>query len=267
MLALSKAKDDWKQGVAKLWPEESEDEDADQLKENQGTDKASKQSFAFSWSSYGSNPWAPVDFDKKKSQISASKFLMIATGKAHVPKLLSKDASEDKTGEQETESGSNSASQSESKAASEGSVDYVADAPREAPAVSEALPQSNSSGESAVEKTGSKSETEKKTYTADDYPVSKDGRCPYCESQEVVYIIINEGEEDGDDELPDILQQLLQYNFAYKMAKGRYCLRKFSFMLLVVLLSSWSFFQIKLCGSILFSQYLRISYQPCKEIQ
>ncbi|XP_065069375.1 uncharacterized protein LOC135694521 isoform X1 [Rhopilema esculentum] len=221
MLALSKAKEDWKQGVAKLWPEESEDEDGDQIKENQGTDKAdsapdkaSKQAFAFSWSSYGSNPWAPVDFDKKKSQISASKFLMIATGKAHVPKLLSKDASEDKNVEQETETVSNSASQSESKA-----VDDVSVTPKETPAVSEALPQSSSSGESAVEKTGSKSETEKKTYTADDYPVSKDGRCPYCESQEVVYIIINEGEEDGKDELPDILQQLLQYNFAYKMPK------------------------------------------------
>ncbi len=70
-----------------------------------------------------------------------------------------------------------------------------------------------------TDKTNS-AENEQKKYTTADFPVSKDGSCPYCRSAEVVYIVVSS--ESTNTKLPTILQKLLQFNFAYKMPRGRF---------------------------------------------
>jgi len=55
--------------------------------------------------------------------------------------------------------------------------------------------------------------------TANTYPVSSTGRCPYCSASDVKYIIIV-SENTKDTELPQSLQELLKRNHAFKMAKG-----------------------------------------------
>ena len=54
---------------------------------------------------------------------------------------------------------------------------------------------------------------------ASSYPVSSNGRCPYCDSLDVKYIIMV-SENTKDTDLPQSLQQLLKRNQAFKMAKG-----------------------------------------------
>ena len=54
---------------------------------------------------------------------------------------------------------------------------------------------------------------------ASSYPVSSNGRCPYCDSSDVKYIIMV-SENTKDTDLPQSLQQLLKRNQAFKMAKG-----------------------------------------------
>ena len=51
------------------------------------------------------------------------------------------------------------------------------------------------------------------------YPVSSNGRCLYCDSSDVKYIIMV-SENTKDTDLPQSLQQLLKRNQAFKMAKG-----------------------------------------------
>ena len=55
--------------------------------------------------------------------------------------------------------------------------------------------------------------------TAEQYPVSSTGHCPYCGSTDVKYIIVV-SENTRDSDLPATLQQLLKSNHAFKMAKG-----------------------------------------------
>lgn len=55
--------------------------------------------------------------------------------------------------------------------------------------------------------------------TANTYPVSSTGRCPYCGASDVKYIIIV-SENTKDIDLPQSLQELLKRNHAFKMAKG-----------------------------------------------
>lgn len=55
--------------------------------------------------------------------------------------------------------------------------------------------------------------------TANTYPVSSTGRCPYCGASDVKYIIIV-SENTKDTDLPQSLQELLKRNHAFKMAKG-----------------------------------------------
>lgn len=52
------------------------------------------------------------------------------------------------------------------------------------------------------------------------YPVSSTGRCPYCGSADVKYIVIVSS-NTKDSELPHSLQLLLKGNHAFKMAKGQ----------------------------------------------
>lgn len=54
---------------------------------------------------------------------------------------------------------------------------------------------------------------------ASSYPVSSNGRCPYCDSSDVKYIIMV-SENTKDTDLPQSLQKLLKRNQAFKMAKG-----------------------------------------------
>lgn len=51
------------------------------------------------------------------------------------------------------------------------------------------------------------------------YPVSSNGRCPYCGSTDVKYIIVV-SDNTHDTKLPPSLQMLLKGNHAFKMAKG-----------------------------------------------
>lgn len=55
--------------------------------------------------------------------------------------------------------------------------------------------------------------------TANTYPVSSTGHCPYCGASDVKYIIIV-SENTKDIDLPQSLQELLKRNHAFKMAKG-----------------------------------------------
>lgn len=77
--------------------------------------------------------------------------------------------------------------------------------------------------------------------TANTYPVSSTGRCPYCGASDVKYIIIV-SENTKDTDLPQSLQELLKRNHAFKMAKGevhkaRTTSRDFSITLIVAKLS------------------------------
>ena len=60
--------------------------------------------------------------------------------------------------------------------------------------------------------------TSKPAFTTHDFPISKNGVCPYCHSSDVVYIIL---QEDGDvDELPPLLERLHKEGKAVKRKKG-----------------------------------------------
>ena len=82
---------------------------------------------------------------------------------------------------------------------------------------------------SAVEPTVSKpttvatvSTTQTLTTTAEsnvEYPISKDGSCPYCSSKDVRYIILIK-ESNKEASLPPTLESLLKQGKAFKMAKG-----------------------------------------------
>ena len=58
----------------------------------------------------------------------------------------------------------------------------------------------------------------KPAFTAADFPVSKNGACPYCHSTNVVYIILEEGDEYT--ELPEMLHRLHMEGKAVKMKRG-----------------------------------------------
>lgn len=227
MLALSSAKEDWEKGVAKLWSDDSDDESSgarDQTHDSSraSSDQQSKEAYTFSWNAYGSNPWAPTVESKKKALSSESKSVMAGTGNTHVPIIVT-----------QTRNDENDRNEPDS-------VEQVPDADPEVPDVEPGVPGVNEEASRLPEKqlaidpdvpVGSKekktvevngsSSKEKKHYTAEDYPVSKDGSCPYCKSTDVVYIIIDykEGNDDVED-LPEILKDLLDRNFAYKMPKG-----------------------------------------------
>ena len=72
--------------------------------------------------------------------------------------------------------------------------------------------------------------TQKKSFTMADFPVSKDGACPYCRSTNVVYVIIK-SEGDSDADLPELLRTLLNQGKARKVPKGFYILFSWSFVL------------------------------------
>ena len=59
----------------------------------------------------------------------------------------------------------------------------------------------------------------KPAFTANDFPISKDGACPYCRSTDVVYIILQEEGAEADP-LPDMLQKLNKMGKAVKRKKG-----------------------------------------------
>ena len=237
MLALSSAKEDWEKGEVKLWSDDSDEEEVigctDQpskfsLESSSKTTnvQVSSKSYAFSWDSYGSNPWAPVEPTKKKSQSSESKLVMITTGKAHVPTLL--NPIEPQRSGEETESGKNEETQSDENIGDSADKPAVTSPILQAKdsSYAPAKPYEKNEGKTIPEGEES-SESKQKPYTADDYPVSKDGACPYCKSSDVVYIIIDCKEENSegdkeDEDLPDILRKLLSYHLAYKMPKGLY---------------------------------------------
>ena len=72
---------------------------------------------------------------------------------------------------------------------------------------------------STVKKSSSTTSSSSASSTENQYPVSSTGRCPYCGSSDVKYIIVV-SENTKDSELPQSLQQLLTGNHAFKMAKG-----------------------------------------------
>lgn len=72
---------------------------------------------------------------------------------------------------------------------------------------------------STVKRSSSTTSSTSASSTASQYPVSSTGRCPYCGSSDVKYIIVV-SENTKDSELPQSLQQLLTGNHAFKMAKG-----------------------------------------------
>lgn len=59
----------------------------------------------------------------------------------------------------------------------------------------------------------------KPAFTADDFPVSKNGACPYCLSEDVVYIILKES-DTSDEQLPDLLEKLRSQGKAEVRVKG-----------------------------------------------
>ena len=232
MLALSDAKEDWDKGEAKLWSDEESEGGEEQMEvedgENQPSD-SKKQLYAFSWDSYGGNPWAPVEFTRKNPQ----NLVMVASGKSHVPRLVNPDGSESQI-DQSNQPDSELTKDSDVKMAEttskleSGVSDVTPEATQEVK--SDNMESTSGAAEPVVDKINDESSKEsktekpkKKTYTADDYPVSIDGTCPYCKSAEVVYIVISNEEENEDDNLPEILQKLLKINYAYKMPKGLYC--------------------------------------------
>ena len=80
------------------------------------------------------------------------------------------------------------------------------------------VPASASTEATTTTVTATTTETKQK-YSLEDFPVSKDGICPYCKSSDVLYIILMH-ENSKDDDLPPILKGLLQQGKAYKMPKG-----------------------------------------------
>ena len=231
MLALSDAKEDWDKGEAKLWSDEESEGSEEKMEvedeENQSTDDK-KQLYAFSWDSYGGNPWAPVEFTKKNPQ----NLVMVASGKSHVPRLVNPDGSESQIDE---------SNQPGNELTKDSDVEMPETTSKQESGVSDVTPEATQAVKSGnIESTSGAAEPvadkikdegskesktdkpEKKIYTADDYPVSIDGTCPYCKSAEVVYIVISNEEENDDDNLPEILQKLLKINYAYKMPKGLY---------------------------------------------
>lgn len=57
----------------------------------------------------------------------------------------------------------------------------------------------------------------KPAFTSADFPVSTTGLCPYCHSNNVVYIIL---QEDEKEELPELLEKLRKLGYATPMKKG-----------------------------------------------
>lgn len=221
MLALSDAKEDWDKGEAKLWSDEESEGGEEKMAvddgETQSTDNK-KQLYAFSWDSYGSNPWAPVEFTKKNPQ----NLVMVASGKGHVPRLVNQDGSEsqiDETKQPANEITKQASDMSDATPLPEATQTTEGGKIEGTSGAAESVAHESKDETSKDNKT---EKPEKKTYTADDYPVSIDGICPYCKSAEVVYIIISNEEEKEDDNLPEILQKLLKINYAYKMPKGLY---------------------------------------------
>ena len=230
MLALSNAKQDWEKGLAKLWSDDSDlDEErmdvSDQVYDlSFQTNQPTKESYAFSWNSYGSNPWAPVEFTKKKTQSPESKLVMMATGRTRVPQLLNPLAAD----ELDEQNKMLIFQKQTSDETIEGSIDETVLTATDNPAVpgtdkSDYLVDFCNTKDEASAEDEKSSQSKKKHYTAEDYPVSKDGTCPYCKSADVVYIIISfKEEDDSNEDLPDILKKLLDYNFAYKLPRGLY---------------------------------------------
>lgn len=72
---------------------------------------------------------------------------------------------------------------------------------------------------SAIETVSHSNSSSTVSSTANTYPVSSTGRCPYCGASDVKYIIIV-SENTKDTDLPQSLQELLKRNHAFKMAKG-----------------------------------------------
>ncbi len=67
-----------------------------------------------------------------------------------------------------------------------------------------------------------------KKYTAADFPISKDGSCPHCKSTDVIYIVVTN--KSHNVKLPPVLQKLLKYKLAYKLARrGLSCIESFYF--------------------------------------
>lgn len=102
----------------------------------------------------------------------------------------------------------------------------VSEAATDSEHFSEQTPSSSNVASSAASTTTSKVKMSSSTTsstsalsTANQYPVSSTGRCPYCGSSDVKYIIVV-SENTKDSELPQSLQQLLTGNHAFKMAKG-----------------------------------------------
>ena len=52
----------------------------------------------------------------------------------------------------------------------------------------------------------------------DEFPVSADGTCPYCRSNDVLYIILKETEDEK--KLPDLLSRLEKDGYAEVNLKG-----------------------------------------------
>ncbi|XP_057316902.1 uncharacterized protein LOC130657924 isoform X2 [Hydractinia symbiolongicarpus] len=61
-------------------------------------------------------------------------------------------------------------------------------------------------------------------FTSADFPVSTTGLCPYCHSNNVVYIIL---QEDEKEELPELLEKLRKLGYATPMKKGDHVLPSF----------------------------------------
>ena len=235
MLALSSAKEDWKKGDARLWPDDADGDqesvaDSVQIGDPSSgviNEQSGRRSYTFSWDSYGSNPWAvSIDSNKKKTQSPESKLVMITTGKAQVPKLLSPIQPTEVTEEnrlEQNEKNDPSEAVPVTNSMAEPTPDLSEGQPKDASTVPSITKEGT--GEAApVSREGSAGK--QKPYTAADYPVSKDGTCPYCKSADVVYIIIDykndddDGNEKNDEDLPKILKKLLDCHYAYKMPKG-----------------------------------------------
>ena len=334
MLALSDAKKDWDEGEAKLWSDEAENEGGQQdmdVSDGEVVQNASKtlvavpkDPYAFSWDTYGSNPWAPVDTSKKKSQNAMSQLMTVANSKkpdlsiyinqppgsiSYALGLIKKEntvaasavqrsattdpnregnvltsndsikpehkttlcAEVEKSQPSETEYETTEPPENETivppgveaetclKTEGESSEFVKTEAGSSWLADSLAFLNDYDSATTAAETTGDpyvktepcspdnsetsndataavsdtgtstsqmsvyKTPSEKKKFTAADYPVSSDGACPYCKSTDVVYIVVSD--KIINLKLPIILRRLLKYKLAYKMpvsSKGLY---------------------------------------------
>lgn len=240
MLAISSAKEDWDKGEVKLWSGDSdpggESMEVSHNKTDLSPGQQNKQAYAFSWKSYGSNPWAPVDLSSKRH---GSKSVPVAKDKPNDPNLLDEILPHESvtTNEsvQKNQEGSDSSiaipvglestdeidkSDKPDKPDSTVSLDIslLDKQAKHAPNLSLRFEEMR---ESSKGKDGGVPKKEKKHYTAADYPISDNGICPYCKSADVVYVIIENSRDDSQEkDLPDILRKLLQHSFAYKMRKG-----------------------------------------------